>query len=205
LRSSAVIVLAVSIVAVLTLLVGGCGGGGGNENVSATGVVRDAGTLAVIVGARAVGSSSQAITNDSGVFTLDDAPAGGTIGVTAAGYQAQQVSVPEGTGQQDLGTIYLVPSPLNDCGLVTGTITIGVTPADGATVTAGGQTATTRDDGTYTIYNVPDGAQTVRASKVVTTAGGQVTKRGKTSVVVTSVQAATANISLKEWPPDQPF
>jgi hypothetical protein len=84
-----------------------------------------------------------------------------------------------------------VAPPLVTTGSVAGTVTDTDTslPISGANVSAGGQSATTAGDGTYTIANVPTGSVTVVAS-----ASGFATD--STSVTVTENLTSTANFAL---------
>lgn len=196
-RSFAAIVLTLSIALTAPVLLAGCGGGGG-VSVTVVGVVADAGTLAAIVNAIVSASTNQETTTDvTGSFLLDGVSEG-KVRVSAAGYQDQDVTVPAGSGTIDLGTIFLVPTNVPGTGLVAGTITQAGSVVSGASVRAGVRQAVTRPDGTYTLYNVLPGAQTILAVSPDQSAGGS------KNINVYAGQLNTADIQLILQPPPLP-
>lgn len=184
---------------VLTPLLTGCNGGDGGGNLRLLGTVRDAGSLQGIAGARVVAKSVEATTDANGDFDLPNAPSSGQVVVTASGYENANVAIPPATDEVDLGNIDLVPAPIAGTGNITGIITEAGLLVDGAVVRAGGREARTRADGSYTIYNVPAGFQTVFAVSPNNTTAGTM------NVSVFSLMTITANIQLTTQPPPPPL
>lgn len=186
--------------AVVTCLIAltGCGGDNGGVVVTVTGLVADDGDLSGLAGATVkVGNLTSEPTPASGAFSV----AGVGIGqreftVTREGYLATTVvlNVPPGGG--NLGTIYLRPVPAQGKGNVSGTVTDAGLPAVGATVTAGGQTARTKSDGSFVLYNLSPGNVRVTARL-----GG---KSGTATASVVAAQTTSVVISINTRPPDPP-
>ncbi|MFN2383567.1 MAG: carboxypeptidase regulatory-like domain-containing protein [Gemmatimonadota bacterium] len=94
--------------------------------------------------------------------------------------------------------LFFMPAPLltdggPTTGTVTGTVTSGTTPIPNATVTIGARTGTTNASGTYTITNVPAGAQTV-----TTTATGFTCPNATATVL--AGQSTTTNVACTQTP-----
>jgi hypothetical protein len=126
------------------------------------GIVRNATTNAPIAGAVVTTGSITAITGSDGAYTLNNVSAGAqTLSVTADGFNPATVSgnVPPGqTVNQDFALTPLL-------GTVTGIVRDDFNePIAGATVTAAGITTTSGADGSYTLANLPVGAQTISGS-----------------------------------------
>lgn len=192
--------LSIVVVIVLGLLLGGCGGGDGGVATSISGTVYDDGTLTAVEGAIVAATSATDTTTDSaGYFELSNVSSGlRSITVAADGYTTQAVTVAAGSGDKSVGLVYLEPAPRSGYGSVSGTITESGTVLGGAIVRCGGQTARTKSDGTYTVYNVAAGVQAVVAASSDGSTGGT------TSVTVVSLGTVTANIALTTQPPAPP-
>lgn len=179
-------------------LVAGCGGGR-SATSTLSGTVVDAGTLQPIAGAFVVGGGLNATTDADGDFFCDGiSPGASSVTVAATGYVNQVVDVPAGGGDKTVGIVYMVPAPVNGAGDVTGVITEGGVGAAGAAITSAGHAAKSRSDGTYTLYNVPAGFQTIKA---INAAG---TLAGSKNVSVNSSATVTADIPLTQAPPPAP-
>ena len=120
-----------------------------------------------------------------------------TIYVLAEGYEVEQREVPPGEGPKNAGTFYLKPASLAGFGHVTGIVADAGAGVAGAQVWVGGNRAITDAAGTYTLYNVQMGQQTVTASTG--------SKSGTASVMVISLRTVTADIALGSGPPVGPF
>ncbi|NPV45759.1 MAG: hypothetical protein HPY69_02275 [Armatimonadetes bacterium] len=160
----------------------------------------DDGDLTPVSGARVVANTGQTDTTDSnGQFSLQNVPAGArTITVAADGYQTAIEPISYVGGGLSVNTVYLRPALLQGFGQVTGVVTEAGSAASGASVQAGGKQALTKSDGSYTLYNVPIGRQTVMA----VSADGQTS--GSATVTVTNQASVTANITLSNSPPPPP-
>lgn len=193
-----------SVILLLSLLVPltGCGGGGGGGGVRAiSGRVVDDGTLAGIRGARVVGPAGQETSTDAnGLYVLTGiSTAASLITFTANGYETIRVNVGASPSDLSLDTTYLRPASLAGRGHVTGVITEAGSGIAGALVLAAGVTATTRSDGSYTLYNVPTGFQTVLATSPNGLKGGSI------NVTVSELSISVANIALSVQPPPPPI
>lgn len=177
----------------------GCGGGG-TVLFGLQGKVLDDGVLTPVHGARVVADTGQTGTTDaSGQFLLDGVPAGAqSLTVAAMGYQTRSVPISGSSAGLSVGTVYLRPAALQGSGNVTGVVTEAGVPADAAALQAGGRQALSKRDGTYALYNVPIGKQTV----VAMSADGQ--SSGSASVIVGNQTSVTANIALSNSPPPPP-
>jgi hypothetical protein len=192
------------VILLLSLLVpltgcGGGGGGGGTRTIS--GRVVDDGTLAGIRSARVVGPAGQETSTDAnGLYVLSGiSTAAVVITITANSYETIRVTAGASPSDLSLDTTFLRPASLAGRGHITGVITEGGSGIGGALVQAAGVTATTRSNGTYTLYNVPTGFQTVLA----TSANGL--KGGSTNVTVSELSISVANIALSVQPPPPPI
>lgn len=126
------------------------------------GIVRNAATNAPIAAATVTTGSITAATGGDGSYTLNNVSAGAqTLSATADGFDPGSASVtvpPGGAINQDFA---LTPQ----LGAVSGFVRDDYNqPIAGATVTAAGITATSGGDGSYTLANIPVGAQTVNGS-----------------------------------------
>jgi hypothetical protein len=188
------------LVVALALMISGCGGGGGGSS-SISGMVRDAGSLNPVAGAQVVAGSRLTNTDATGEFLLEGAPTNAVmLSVTATGYLSQTVQAPAGSGLRYLPSpVYLVPAPLPETGNATGRITRAGQAEAGAVVRAGGRSAVSRGDGTYALYNVPVGFQTIFATSADGLTGGS------TNVTIINQGTVTANIQLSTQPPPPPI
>ncbi len=193
--------LAGAIIGIL-LLTGGCGGSsGGAGGVSITGIVADDGTLDPIGGAMVTIGSLTAFTLDNGSFAINGAPAGAvTVYVTKDGYEVGVFPVMLGSGTNNIGTLYLKPTLQPSCGNVSGTVQEGSAPVAGAILDCGGVNARSKADGTFTVYNVPEGEQLLWAQS----ADGL-----KTGYRLVDVQAGSTLtgqvVFISSGPPPPPF
>ena len=191
------------VAAALTLA--GCGGGsdsggGGGSIIAVSGHVVDDGTLAAVAGARVVAATGESTTTDAtGLFNLSGlADTVGTLTVTKTGYGTATASVTAGGGDQSVGFVYLPPALSSGNGKITGVVTASGSAVGGAVLTAGGQTATSRTTGVFTIYNVAAGAQTVQARSSDGLQGGSA------STTVVSGGTSSVSIALTTSPPPPP-
>lgn len=193
-----VTLFATLILLALALGLNGCGGGGAGVVRSLSGTVLDDGTLIPISGAQVranTGQSSQ--TNTSGQFFLKDLGSqANSLTIARTDYQTTAVPIP--AGSSSVGTIYLSPAILTGRGIISGRVTQAGVGAGGATLQAGGRQAESKPDGSYSIYNVPAGTQTV----VALSADGEMS--GSATVNVISQATVTANVSLTNSPPPPP-
>jgi hypothetical protein len=196
LRSFAVVIILTLVLACLS----GCGGGPGAV-VRLLGQTVDDGSLLPIQGARVVASPSglEGTSDVNGNFDVADLPANATVTITAPGYQNTVLQLGNQTGDVDLGKIYLIPAPIAGTGTISGTVTAaGGEVAPGASVRAADREAKTRADGTYKLYNVPTGFQTLFAASADRNTSGTV------NVTVMSQFETIANIRLTIQPPLPP-
>ena len=182
-------------------LLAGCGGGGGGAGGVATvyGVLADDSTLAGVSGGivTIAGRTSSPSAVD-GSFEVDNVPTGSqSLTVTLTGYQTVAASTSLVSGPNTLSTIYLKPGLVSGDGNITGTVQSSGSAVAGATVTAGGKTAYTKDDGSFTVYNLAPGNVTVRASSGAMSGLGVAT--------VTSGGTADITISVGIGPPPPPI
>ncbi len=181
-------------------LMSGCGGGGAQAVVRIVGTLLDDGSLQPVEDARVIASGVSGTTDANGAFDVADVPAEGTVTFAATGYQNLVVTLTGRTGEVNLGEVYMTPTALAGTGTVTGTVSeVGGDPADEATVTAGDCTALTREDGSYTLYNVPSGYQKVRALS------HDRSTRATVNVTVVAGDEVTADLQLGIYPPDEPW
>jgi hypothetical protein len=109
------------------------------------------------------GANISTTTGGAGSYTLANVPVGPqTLDAAATNFDPSQAVVsviPDQTGAQDF---FLTPK----VGVVTGTVRNAANnqPIAGATVSIGGVSATTAGNGSYTLNNVPAGAQTLNAT-----------------------------------------
>jgi hypothetical protein len=184
----------------LALGVSGCGGGGDGVPSSLNGTVLDDGTLTPVSGARVIANTGQSDTTDAnGDFTLSSLSNGaGTLTVACTGYRTATVAIYPTGGAASLGFVYLKPATLQGRGSITGAVTEAGSAADGTALQAGGRHAVSKSDGSYTIYNVPVGSQTV----VALSADGQT--GGSASGTVVNQGTLTLDITLTTSPPAPP-
>jgi hypothetical protein len=194
-RLSAALIIALSLTLITGLLLGGCGGGGGGT-FTLVGEVRDAGTLAAIYNAL-VQAGATTNTDLAGSFLLSGAE-GNTATFSANDYQTEEVPIPGSSGTVDLGTVYLAPLYVPGTANITGTVSQGGVPVQGAEVSCGTRRALTRADGTYILFNVPAGVQTVMAVSPDHLTGGS------KNLNVFIGQPNIADIQLTLQPPPPP-
>ncbi len=195
-RSTAV----VTVILIFALVcLSGCGGGT-EALLRLLGLVVDDGSLQPIPGARIVASNGvEAITGADGSFDAAGFPASGTVTITATGYQNTTVAINTQNNELDLGKVYLVPAALAGTGTVSGIVTTaGGATAPGASIRASDREATSRADGSYRLYNVPAGFQTLFAASADRGTSGTV------NVTVLSNFETIANIRLSIQPPLPP-
>ncbi|MBU0608796.1 MAG: carboxypeptidase regulatory-like domain-containing protein [Armatimonadetes bacterium] len=190
----------VTVILIFALLcLSGCGGGT-EALLRLLGLVLDDGSLQPIQGARVVASNgAEATTDAGGNFDAAGFPASGTVTITATGYQNTTVQINTQNNELDLGDVYLVPAAVAGTGTVSGTVTTaGGAIAPGASIRAADREATSRADGSYTLYNVPAGFQTLFAASADRSTSGTV------NVTVLSSFETIANIRLSIQPPLPP-
>ncbi|NND45968.1 MAG: choice-of-anchor B family protein [Xanthomonadales bacterium] len=162
--------------------------GGGSAFGSIAGHVSDVVTSNPITNASVSTDTGQATTSDAfGDYLLENVPVGDiTVSVTASGYESQNAVTPVTDGGIAVLDFQLSESTSSGFGQVKGTVYAqgGGKLAEVTVQVQGGSSALTNKGGKYTIQNVPDGLQTVTASKsgylsqqqdVVVTAGSTVT------------------------------
>lgn len=157
-----------------------------------TGVVRNAANNQPVSGVviTVAGTNLSTTSGGDGSYTLSNVPAGAqTINASRSGFRTATVQVTVAAGQTVTQDIALTPG----VGTVTGVVRNAATgqPLSGATVTVAGTniSATSGADGSFTLSNVPAGAQTLNAS-----ANGFIATQ--VQVTVTDGQTVTQNISL---------
>jgi hypothetical protein len=205
-RLSALALLLVS--AVLIVVVSGCGGGDDSDGGRVlSGRVVDAGSLEPLPGISVVAAGREEITDDDGNWTMSNVGSGvSDVTITGTNYVNQTVSLSANGGSQDVGDTFLVPSPVNGAGNVSGFVTLAGNVVGGAVITAGGRTARSHSDaankGLYTLYNVPAGIVTLNATYTdpVTSA----TSGASSNVTVATAQTTSVNIPLTQQPPLPP-
>lgn len=179
-------------------MVAGCGGGGSTSS-SLSGTVVDGGTLQPLAGAVVVAGGAEATTDANGDFFIASiSPGLSSINVSATGYVTQFPPVSAGSGDKSVGTVFLAPAPVAGAGNVTGIITEGGAPAISAVITSAGHSARSRANGTYVLYNVPSGFQTIHAVNAASTMAGS------KNVTVISASTVVADIPLTTAPPPPP-
>ena len=154
-----------------------------------TGTVTNSYTGAAIPGATVTVGSITTTTDNSGSYTVEVASGTYTVTASADGYNAGSINLAVATGTTVSGNLALTPVSAPP-GKITGTVTDSVSRAaiPGATVTAGGITATTDFSGSYAI-EISSGTYTVTAI-----AGGY--NSSSTDVTVTPGATATAYFTL---------
>jgi hypothetical protein len=151
-----------------------------------------------LAGVRVTDNIVQTTTDSDGKFTLQVTTGDtATLYMLADGYEVMQTPVSAESGSKDYGKLFLKPVVLPGYGLVTGIVARAGQPVAGAAVWVGSIRGATHQDGTYRLYNVPAGQQTVTASM-----GGL---SGTASVLVISERTATADIALTTGPPAAPL
>lgn len=181
------------------LILGGCGGSSSSGSATITGRVCDDGTRSPLLGISVVIPSRTETTTDAdGVFQLTAAGAS-SLSVAGTDYETKLVSIPAGSGDIDLGIIYLVPAPLDGYGNISGTIVEAGLAVQGAKVTCADRTSYTDSNGHYTLYNVPAGVQTVNASNPSRGTGASA------NVTVSSLSTSTVSLQLTTMPPPPPI
>jgi len=188
----------------LIVCMSGCGGGGGGDDgggtASVTGTIADDGTLTGLAGATVtIGGQSTATVGSGGFNLAGVATSATTIAVTRDGYQAGVFPVVLSAGYNNVGTLYLQPVGQPLSGNVSGTVREGGTAVANAYLQCGGVTARSKGDGTYAVYNVPEGDHTIWAQS----ADGM--KTGWRLVTITSGTTLTGQLILvSEGPPPPP-
>ncbi len=156
---------------------GGCGGGGGGTTPSGPatiqGTVVDDGTLQPVAGATVSVGTVSTQTADDGTWQLELQAGERTVVVAAEGYDQLQTEVTVQEGENQIGTSYLQPTVDAGRGVVSGSVGNGGNAA-GARIFSGTATATSRPDGTFMIYNLPEGSQTLTAVSADGEAAGYV-------------------------------
>jgi hypothetical protein len=166
---------------------GGGGGGGGGAASSVSGTVRNDGTLAGVAGAAVAlvsDPTKNAVTAADGTFTIADMPTGNVaLTVTKAGFVATTFAEALVSGANNVGSLYLPPTLTAGNGAVSGRVEDGTGIVANALLSAAGVGGAAKGDGTFTVYNVPAGLQTLWAtspdknssgSKTVTITAGSV-------------------------------
>jgi hypothetical protein len=157
-----------------------------------TGTVTDTANATPIAGATVSYSGGTATTDNTGSYTLTSVPEGTyTLTVSASGYQTQTQGVTVGPGATVTQNFALTAQTTT----LTGTVTDASTAKTiaGATVSAGGSTATTNGSGVYTISGLAPGTYTATAS-----ANGYTAQSA--SVTVNSGATTTQNFALTPNP-----
>jgi hypothetical protein len=157
-----------------------------------TGIVKNAANNQPVSGTAitVTGTNLSTTSGGDGSYTLINVPVGAqTLNASKSGFRSATAQVTVTAGQTVTQDISLNPG----AGTVTGIVRNAATgqPLSGATITVAGTNiaATSGGDGSYTLANVPAGAQTVNASAtgfIATTL----------PVTVTDGQTLTLNISL---------
>lgn len=186
-------------IATAAIVVAGCGGTTqpAQKAVLAGTVVHD-GTHEPLEGISIIANQQETKTAADGTWTLEvDNRDGTTVNLLAEGFQAKEVNVDGGTGQIDLGRIYLQPQVTSGRGTITGIVADAGKRVEGAQVSVGSIESVTGANGKYTLYNVPEGRQDVMATT------GQ--KYGYADVVVIEQRTVEADIAVSSNPPTIPF
>jgi len=194
------IIPCIVVVAIAAIIISLSGCGGGSESLIATiyGTVRHDGNSQTLQDIRVTTDTKETWTDVNGDWALVvDNGQGTQVYVLGEGYEVESIPVSAGQGQICVGTTYLRPVILAGFGIITGIVADAGERVVGAQVSVGGNTAITRDDGTYRLYNVPQGYQTVVASTG--------TKSGMASTYVISQRTSTANIAISDSPPPGPL
>lgn len=147
------------------LVIAGCGGDDDDTSATVMGYVHDDSTRAPIQGATAqIGGSTSAPTDANGQFTLSGvAPGTRTLTVYRADYATQDFEVQLQRGANNIGVKYLPVVRTPGLGHVVGTVRDAAGVVRDALVVAGGKTATSKNDGSFAIYNVAPGDAIVTA------------------------------------------
>ena len=190
------VTLLVALAATGTMMAG-CGGGGGDDpGVNVSGTVRDDSSLQPIQGATVQVAGSQPVTTDAnGFFTVADISAGSRqMSIYGTGYQTLTSTFQVSVGGTNLGDVYLPVVASSGKGHISGLLleTFDAVsgqlddPVDGATIVAGGRTAVSKTDGSFSIYNITPGPASVVAQSGTKLARGNVTvpADGTTSVTL---------------------
>lgn len=180
----------------------GCGGGGGGEDLTATiiGRILHDGTLAALADVTVSAGGKNTTTAPDGSFTLTGLPIGVTsISISKSGFQATTVTRTLAGGSNTLGTLYLPPNVSAAAGVVRGTVLNGSTLTAGAGLACAGVAAVSKPDGSYTLYNVPVGTQTIWAESADHTASG-----AKVVTVVAGTVLTGQTVLISPGPPPPP-
>lgn len=179
--------------------VSGCGGGGGGASpATVQGAVIDAATADPVGGATVSISSDSDTTGADGSFSFATLSGTRTLSVNATGYQQRQINLSLTPGNNDLGEILLEQSLQQDKGTVKGRVLDSSgAPVAEALVRYGNMQAISRDDGSFTIFNVLAGTQVITAIS-----GGAV--GWATAEVVAGETTSGVTISLGIRPPPPP-
>jgi hypothetical protein len=135
-------------------------------NGSVSGKVTDATDGSAISGAQVTDGTRTALTDASGIYTIDDIPPGNCqVVASKEGYETSSLTVSVVSGGTAAGDFYL--SPISGPGSITGSVIDGEdgSPIEGVMVSDGARTATTDTSGEYNIADVPEGSYEVTASK----------------------------------------
>jgi Carboxypeptidase regulatory-like domain len=160
------------------------------------GTVRNASTNQPVAGATVtiVGTSISVTTASDGTYTLNNVPSGAqTLRVSANGFTSRDTSISVTAGQTLTQDVLLTMSGGTGTGTVRGVVrnAQNANLIGGATISIVGTSisTTSASDGSFTLNNVPAGAQTLRAA-----ATGFIS--ADAPITVTGGQTTTQNISL---------
>ncbi len=187
------------IIVAFCLVLAGCGGGGGGgEKVNVTGFVFDDSSLGAVSGATAqIGNIKSQPSDVTGSFTLANIEVGQReLTVYRTGYQTVRHTVTIATNPTSVGNVFLPAVTNPGLGHISGVVKEIEVPVAQATVVAGGKIARTKQDGTFTIYNLQPGPTSVTAQL------GQ--KLGRTHVTVMADRTESVNLGLSISPPVGP-
>jgi hypothetical protein len=143
--------------------------GGGSAFGSVAGSVTDIITSGGITNAAVSTDTGQSTNTDAfGDYTINNVPVGNrTVSVTASGYEGQNTTAGVTDGNTTIVDFSLSEPVTGGSGAIKGTVySSGGGKISGVTVqVVGGTSSMTNKGGKYTIQNVPEGLQTVIASK----------------------------------------
>ena len=113
-------------------------------------------------------NTGQSANSDAfGDYMITGVPVGNhTVSVTASGYQGQNAPATVAEGESTIVDFTLSAAPAGGVGTIKGTVYSGGSKLSGVTVQVlGGTSSLSNKGGKYSIQNVPEGAQTVTASR----------------------------------------
>jgi hypothetical protein len=163
-------------------------------------------------GAGVSAGGRSATSGADGSFTITEVPTGQQmVSTTLTGHVCEVKTANVTAGQtSNVGDIDCAPQPTT--GTITGRVVVGGQPRQGAVVTAGGRSATSGADGTFTITEVPTGSQTVSTtltnhtceSKTANVTAGQTSNVGDINCAPQPTGFAVGFTDLS-WIHDQPM